>query len=87
MFCFHMPAFSWGKDACGYIFMTMYSFVPPFRETKVCGVSSCVFDKLERATDEESLQNTGVENSPAIHKGDRSVLANAPKLLRYAYIF
>jgi hypothetical protein len=31
---------------CGYIFMVMYSFVPPYREAKFCGVPSCVFDKL-----------------------------------------
>jgi hypothetical protein len=28
------------------MFMAMYSFVPPFHETKFCGVASCVFDKL-----------------------------------------
>lgn len=28
------------------IFMTMYSFVPPFCEAKFCDVSECVFDKL-----------------------------------------
>jgi hypothetical protein len=26
--------------------MVTYSFVPPFRETKFCGVPECVFDKL-----------------------------------------
>jgi hypothetical protein len=26
--------------------MAMYSFVPPFREAKFCGVLSCVIDKL-----------------------------------------
>jgi hypothetical protein len=40
--------------------MAMYSFVPPFREAKFCGVPSCVFDKLGCAADEESLRNTGL---------------------------
>jgi hypothetical protein len=28
---------------CRYIFMAMYSFVPPFREATFCGVPSCVW--------------------------------------------
>jgi hypothetical protein len=28
---------------CRYIFMAMYSFVPPFREATFIGVPSCVF--------------------------------------------
>jgi hypothetical protein len=34
--------------------MAMYSFVPPFREAKFCGVSSCVFDNLGCAAGEKS---------------------------------
>jgi hypothetical protein len=41
--------------------MNVYSFVPPFREAKFCGVPSCVFDKLECAAGEESLRDTDVE--------------------------
>jgi hypothetical protein len=36
--------------------MAMYSFVPPFREAKFCGMPSCVFDKLEK-----SLRNTALD--------------------------
>jgi hypothetical protein len=38
---------------CRYIFMVMYSFVPPFREATFCGVPSCVFDKSEFAASEK----------------------------------
>jgi hypothetical protein len=44
---------------CRYIFMAMYSFVPPFRETKFCGAPSCVFDKLGCAAGGKRLWNTG----------------------------
>jgi hypothetical protein len=44
--------------------MTMYSFVPPFREAKFCGVSSCVFDKLGCAASEKRLWNTGLSDIP-----------------------
>jgi hypothetical protein len=37
-----------------YIFMAMYSFVPPFREVKFCGVLSCVIDILGCAAGEKS---------------------------------
>jgi hypothetical protein len=33
--------------------MAVYSFVPPFREATVCGVPSCVFDKLGGAAGEK----------------------------------
>jgi hypothetical protein len=33
--------------------MDMYSFVPPFREAKFCGVPSCVFDNLGCAAGEK----------------------------------
>jgi hypothetical protein len=46
---------------CGYIFMAMYSFVPPFREAKFCGVPSCVFDKLGCTVGEKRLRNTAVD--------------------------
>jgi hypothetical protein len=39
----------------------MYSFVPPFRKAKFCGVPSRVFDKLGCAAGEKSLRNTGIE--------------------------
>jgi hypothetical protein len=42
--------------------MAMYSFVPPFREAKFCGVPSCVFDKLGCSADEKSLRNTGLKD-------------------------
>jgi hypothetical protein len=38
--------------------MAMHSFVPPYREAKVCGVPSFVFDKLGCVAGEESLLNT-----------------------------
>jgi hypothetical protein len=38
--------------------MAMYSFVPPFRKAKFCGVPSCVFEKLGCAAGEESFRNT-----------------------------
>jgi hypothetical protein len=40
--------------------MAMYSFVPPFREAKFCGVPSCVFDKLGCAAGEKRLRITGI---------------------------
>jgi hypothetical protein len=43
---------------CGYRFTAMYSFAPPFREAKFCGVPSCAFDKLGCASGEERLRNT-----------------------------
>jgi hypothetical protein len=42
--------------------MVTYSFVPPFREAKFCGVPSCVFDKLGCAAGEKSLRNTDLHN-------------------------
>jgi hypothetical protein len=44
----------------------MYSFVPSFREAKLCGVPLCVFDKLGCAASEQSLGNT------ALHSPSRS---------------
>jgi hypothetical protein len=41
--------------------MAMYSFVPPFRKAKFCGVPSCVFDKLGCAAGEKRLRNTAIE--------------------------
>jgi hypothetical protein len=46
---------------CSYIFMAMYSFVPPFCEITFCGVLSCVFDQLGCAEGEKRLQNTDVD--------------------------
>jgi hypothetical protein len=43
---------------CRYIFMAMYSSVPPFREVKFCGVPPCVSDKLGCAADGKILRNT-----------------------------
>jgi hypothetical protein len=43
--------------------MTMYSFVPPFREAKFCGVPSCVFDKLGCAAGGKSLRNIGLNHT------------------------
>jgi hypothetical protein len=40
---------------CRYIFMAMYSFIPPFREAKFCGVPSCVFEKLGCAAGEKKV--------------------------------
>jgi hypothetical protein len=38
--------------------MEMYSFVSPLREAKLCGVPSCVFEKLGLAAGEKRLWNT-----------------------------
>jgi hypothetical protein len=46
---------------CRYIFMIMFSFVPPFREATFCGVPSCVSDKLGCAAGEKRLRNTGLD--------------------------
>jgi hypothetical protein len=45
---------------CRYIFMAMYSLVPPCREATFCGVPSCVFDKSWCAASEKKLQNTAL---------------------------
>jgi hypothetical protein len=42
--------------------MAMYSFVPPFRDAKFCGVPSCVFDKLGCAASEKRFRNTALDN-------------------------
>jgi hypothetical protein len=42
--------------------MAMYSFVPPFRETKFCGVPSCVFDISGCATGEKRLRNADLND-------------------------
>lgn len=42
--------------------MGMYSFVPPFRKTKFCGVPSCVFEKLGCAADEDSLRDAAFKD-------------------------
>jgi hypothetical protein len=42
--------------------MVMYSFVPPFREAKVCGMPSCVFDKLGCTAGVKRLRNVGLES-------------------------
>jgi hypothetical protein len=39
----------------------MYSFVPPFREAKFCGVPSCGFDKSGCAAGKKILRNTALE--------------------------
>jgi hypothetical protein len=41
--------------------MTVYSFVPPFREAEYCGEPSCVFDKLGCAAGEKRLRNTELD--------------------------
>jgi hypothetical protein len=41
---------------CRYIFKAMYSFVPPFREAKFCGVPS-------RVAGETRLRNAALEES------------------------
>jgi hypothetical protein len=46
--------------------MAIYSFVPPFRKVKFCGVPSCVFDKLGCAAGEKSLWNTYLENEQSV---------------------
>jgi hypothetical protein len=40
--------------------MTMYSFVPPFREATFCGVPLCVFDKLGCAAGGRRWRNTNL---------------------------
>jgi hypothetical protein len=45
-----------------YIFMVMYNIVPPFCESRFCGVPSCVFDKLWCAAGEKRLRNTDLES-------------------------
>jgi hypothetical protein len=65
MFCFHMPAFLQGKDLYRYIFMAVYSFVPPFPEVTFCGVPWCVFDKSGCAAGEKMLRSTGQQLQPA----------------------
>jgi hypothetical protein len=47
---------------CRYIFMAMYTMVPPFCEAKFCGVLSCVFEKLKCVAGER-LQNTALDAS------------------------
>jgi hypothetical protein len=44
--------------------MAMYSFVPPFREAKFCGVASCVFDKLGCAAGDRRLRNNVLDDRP-----------------------
>jgi hypothetical protein len=41
--------------------MAVYSFVPPFRKAKFCGVPSCDFDKSGCAAGEKTLRNTDLE--------------------------
>jgi hypothetical protein len=40
---------------CRYIFMVIYSFVPPFREATFRGVPSCVFEKSGCAAGEKKV--------------------------------
>jgi hypothetical protein len=47
-----------------YIFMAMYSFLPPSRESKFCGVLSCVFDKLGCAAGGKRLWNIDLDLLP-----------------------
>jgi hypothetical protein len=58
MFYFDMPSSFRQVFICRYIFMTMYSFVPRFREATYCGVPLSVFDKLGCAAGEKRLRNT-----------------------------
>jgi hypothetical protein len=46
---------------CRYVFMSMYIFVPSFREAKFCSVPSCVFLKLGCSAGVKGLQNTAIE--------------------------
>jgi hypothetical protein len=43
---------------CKYIFMATYSFLPPLRKAKFCGLPSCVVDNVACAAAEKRLQNT-----------------------------
>jgi hypothetical protein len=63
MICFHMPASLYGRVL--YLDTNLWpcSFVPPFHETKFCGVPSCVFDKLGCAAGERRLRNTALGHS------------------------
>jgi hypothetical protein len=54
---------------CRYIFMAMYSFLPPSHEAKFCGVPSCVFDKLGCAVGKKRLRNTDLGSAFSIKKG------------------
>jgi hypothetical protein len=64
--------------------MVMYSFVPPFREAKFCGVLSCVFDKLGSAASEKIFQNTGLV---LLNPKMPSVIVSAMSQERFYQIF
>jgi hypothetical protein len=57
---------------CRYIFMAIYSFAHPFRETGFCGVPSCVFDKLGCVADEVSLRNADLERTSPTNRARAS---------------
>jgi hypothetical protein len=42
--------------------MTVYSFVPPFREATFCVVAACVFDKSGCAAGEKSSSSSSLFN-------------------------
>lgn len=51
--------------------MTTYSFLPLSREAKLCGVLSCVLDKLGCAADEKQFQQrrlkVNTDSSTLVH--------------------
>jgi hypothetical protein len=47
---------------CRYIFMAIFSFIPPFHQMTFCDVPSCIFDKLGCAVCAKRLQNTVLEH-------------------------
>jgi hypothetical protein len=52
---------AYDKDLYRYKFMTMYIFLPLFREVKFCDVPSCVLDKLGCAAGEKRFWQQGLK--------------------------
>jgi hypothetical protein len=64
---------------CRYIFMAVYSFVPPFREATFCGAPSCVFDKSGCVADGKRLRNI----APEFHTSGIFVILNIHKSIPF----
>jgi hypothetical protein len=71
--------------------MVMYSFVTPFRETKFCGVPSCVFDKLGCAAGEKRLREHWSSHMLTLWGGEmygfQIWVRGSPRVWVFVYVF
>lgn len=70
---------------CWYIFMILYSFIAPFRDAKICGMSSCAFHKSECAAGETGCWTLEHAQETRISKASQPKHQQAVHLINKLY--